>query len=97
MQSIKNHLSLVVALLSILCSIQVYIIVERAIDAYKVNLTNTYSIVVVSKKSIENNTILALNPLIQTATELAPDAIIKRLNTNMNNKNIELLKLSLPI
>jgi cell division transport system permease protein len=96
MQSIKNHISLVVALLSILFSIQVYIIVERSIDSYKQNLTDTYSIVVVSKKSVDNATMLALNPLILSSTELAPDTIIKRLNTNMNNKNIELLKLSLP-
>lgn len=96
MKSIKNHLSLIVALLSILFSIQVFIVVDRAINAYKEGLTSSYSIIVVSQKSIDNATILDFNPLIGSATELTTDNVIKRLNTNMNNKNIELLKLSLP-
>ncbi|MFA6191130.1 MAG: cell division protein FtsX [Sulfurimonas sp.] len=96
MQSIKNHISLVIALLSILFSIQIFIIVDRSIASYKQNLTNSYSMVIVSQKSIDNNTTLGFSPLISSVTELTPDSIIKRLNTNMNNKNVELLKLSLP-
>ena len=96
MKSIKNHLSLVVALLSILFSIQVFFIVERSIDAYKVNLSTNYSVIAVSQKKLTNEKIISINKLIKDVNELSPDAVIKRLNKNMKRKNVELLKLSLP-
>lgn len=96
MQSIKNHLSLVLALLSILFSMQVFIVAERSIEAYKVNLANNYSVVIVSKKSISNEDIKKINPLIATSTELTPDHVIKRLDSGIDAKNIELLKVTLP-
>ncbi|MCF6310069.1 MAG: cell division protein FtsX [Sulfurimonas sp.] len=96
MKSIKNHLSLVIALLSILFSIQVFLIVDRSINAYKENLANNYSVIAVSQKRLTNHNILSINKIISNAEELSPDSVIKRLNSDMQNKNIELLKLSLP-
>jgi len=95
-KSVKNHLSLIVALISILFSIQVFIIVDRSIEAYKQNLANNYSIVIVSEKRIMDNDILALDNMIEKVEELSPDNVIKRLNTNIDKKNINLLKLTLP-
>ncbi len=96
MKSIKNHLSLIIALLSILFSIQAFLIVDRSIDAYKKNLASNYSVIAVSQKRISDNAILSLNNIIADVEELSPDSVIKRLNSNMQSKNIELLKLSLP-
>lgn len=96
MQSIKNHLSLVIALLSIIFSIQSFIIVERSIDAYKKNLADNYSVIIVSKKKLADEKILSINKMIASAKELTPDSVINRLNKNLDAKNIELLKLSLP-
>jgi len=96
MKSIKNHISLVIALLSILFSIQVFFIVERSIDAYKTNLSSNYSIIAVSQKKLSNENILGIDKLIKDANELSPDSVIKRLNKNMKSKNRELLKLALP-
>jgi len=96
MKSIKNHLSLVIALLSILASIQIFIIVDRSIDAYKHNLANNYSLIVVSKKKLNEVTVLSRNMLISDIKELTPDNVIKRLNSGINKTNIQLLKLSLP-
>jgi len=96
MKSVKNHLSLIVALLSILASIQIFTIVDRSIDAYKNNLTNNYSVIIVSQKTLKKQTVLNINSLIANSTELTPDNVIKRLNNGMNKDNIELLKLSLP-
>jgi cell division transport system permease protein len=96
MKSIKNHLSLVIALLSILFSIQIFLIVDRSINAYNENLANNYSVIAVSQKRLTNNDILSINKIISNAEELSPDSVIKRLNSDMQNKNIELLKLSLP-
>jgi len=96
MKSVKNHLSLVIALLSILFSIQVFMIVDRSIDAYKVNLSENYSIIAVSQKKLTNNQVLNIDKLILKVEELSPDTVIQRLNTNMQSKNRELLKLALP-
>jgi cell division transport system permease protein len=96
MKSFKNHLSLVIALLGILFSLQVFMIVDRAIDAYKENLADNYSLVVVSKKNILTDDLLAKNSQFAELTELQPDSVIKKLNSNFSKKNIELLKLTLP-
>lgn len=96
MKSFKNHLSLITALLSVLFSIQIFIIVDRSIDAYKDNLANNYSVIIVSQKKLTNNNILNLNSMIRDANELSADNVIKKLNTGINSKNIELLKATLP-
>jgi cell division transport system permease protein len=96
MQSIKNHLSLVLALLSILFSMQVFIVAERSIEAYKINLANNYSVVIVSKKALTEEEIQKINPIIASSTELTPDHVIKRLDSGIDAKNIELLKVTLP-
>lgn len=95
-KSVKNHLSLIVALVSILFSIQIFIIVDRSIEAYKENLANNYSVVVVSEKNMSEREILSLDKMISKVDELSPDNVIKRLNTDIDEKNINLLKLTLP-
>jgi cell division transport system permease protein len=96
MKSLKNHLSLVIALLSILFSIQAFIIVDRSIDAYKVSLANNYSVVIVSQKRVDEKALIKKNSIISEVVEISPDSVIKKLNSGITKKNIELLKLSLP-
>ncbi|MEA1893046.1 MAG: cell division protein FtsX [Campylobacterota bacterium] len=96
MKSFKNHLSLVIALLSILFSVQIFIIVDRSIEAYKENLSNNYSVIVVSQKRVDEITVLDLSDMILDVNELSADNVIKRLNSGINSKNIEILKLTLP-
>lgn len=96
MKSFKNHLSLIVALLSILFSIQTFIIVDRAINAYKEKLVGNYSLVIVSQKRVNEKEFLQNNSLVINIDELSPDTVIKRLNSGISSKNIKLLKLSLP-
>ncbi len=96
MQSIKNHLSLVVALLSILFSIQIFTIVDRSIEAYKEKLAMNYSMVVVSQKNLKTKELRKQHKLISYLEKLSPDSIIKKLDTGMSAKNIDFLKLTLP-
>ena len=96
MKSFKNHLSLVTALLSILFSIQIFIIVDRSIEAYNESLAKNYSVIIVSQKKLDNKSILSLNSMISEVSELSADSVIKRLNSGISAKNIELLKLTLP-
>jgi len=96
MKSVKNHLSLVIALLSILFSIQIFIIVDRSIESYKENLATNYSVVVVAQKKLDSKKLIKQNPIISSVEKLSPDNIIKRLDTGMSSKNIDFLKLTLP-
>jgi len=96
MKSIRNHLSLIIALLSILASIQMFVIADRAMNAYKDNLANNYSVIIVSQKRLQKENILKINDIISDSQELTPDSVIKKLNSGMDKKNIALLKLSLP-
>jgi len=96
MKSFKNHLSLVVALLSILFSLQVFIIVDRAIEAYKENLAQNYSLVIVSQKKLDTKDLLNKTDLLLDVEELSADNVIKKLNAGISKKNMELLKLTIP-
>ena len=95
MKSFKNHTSLIVALLGILFSIQIFTIVQRAIESYEANLLQSYSVVVVSDKRLDTK-MVQKDPLIQTITPLLADHVIKKLNMDMSKRSIELLKITLP-
>ena len=96
MKSFKNHLSLVIALLSILFSLQVFTIVDRAIDAYKENLAKNYSLVVVAQKKLDVQKLQKSYSIIKSVDTIEPDSVIKKLNKGISKKNVELLKVTLP-
>ena len=96
MKSFKNHFSLVIALVGIVFAVQVFMVVERAILAYKENLAQSYSLVVVSKKNLDMQETLKKDKNFAEMTELSPDSVIKKLNADFSQKNVELLKLTLP-
>jgi len=96
MKSFKNHISLVIALVSILFSLQVFTIVERSIDAYKENLAKNYSLVIVSQKTLQKKELLDKITILSSIEQLSPDNVIEKLNTGISKKNKELLKVTLP-
>ncbi|UCM99578.1 cell division protein FtsX [Sulfurimonas sp. SWIR-19] len=96
MKSFKNHISLVIALVSILFSLQIFTIVDRSINAYKENLAKNYSLVVVSQKTLQPKELTDKITALSSVEQLSPDEIIKKLNTGISKKNIELLKITLP-
>ncbi len=96
MKSFKNHFSLIIALVSILFTIQIFTVVNRSIDAYKDKLTKNYSLVIVSQNKLLPKELKAKVPTIADVIELSPDSVIKKLNTKISKNNIELLKATLP-
>ena len=96
MKSVKNHLSLVVALVSILFTIQVFTIVDRSIHAYKEKLTKNYSLVIVSQTKLVPKELQTKVPAIANVIELSPESVIKKLNAQISKNNIALLKATLP-
>ena len=96
MKSFKNHFSLVIALLSILFSLQIFTVAQRAIDAYKINLAKNYSLVVVAEKKLDLKSLKNASGLIEDISEISPDGVIKRLNSGISKENLALLKVTLP-
>jgi cell division transport system permease protein len=96
MKSIKNHLSLILALVSILFAVQTLIVTNRAVNAYEQNLKSNYSMVLVSTKKLDQKSIKAKSPLIESLKEISVDKAIKKIDGSISEKNMQLLKLSLP-
>jgi len=96
MKSLKNHLSLIVALFSILFTLQIFFIVDRAIISYEEGLKNDYSIIVIAKTSIATEKFLTMSKIIEDAEEISPEKVIERLKDDIKTKNLSLLRLALP-
>ena len=96
MKSIKNHLSLILALVGILFAVQTLIVTNRAMDAYEKNLKTNYSVVVVSDKKLDPKSVKQRSKLIETMQKIEVDEAIKRIDASISKTNMELLKLSLP-
>jgi cell division transport system permease protein len=96
MKSFKNHLSLITALFSILFTIQIFVAVDRAIVSYEEELSKNYSIIVIANRSIKENQFTSAHPIILKSASVSVDEVLKRLTSDMKQKNIDLLKLTLP-
>ena len=96
MKSLKNHISLIVALFTVLFAVQIYVAVDRTIDAYETRLKNDYSIIVVANKALTPVEFKAMDSLIDRSEPIATDQVLQRLQGEMSKKNLELLKLTLP-
>ena len=79
MRSVKNHLSLIIALFSIVFTMQVYLLIDRTIDTYESNLNESYSIVVVSNKKADPKSFVNLSPKIVAAEEISTKQVIEKL------------------
>lgn len=96
MKSLKNHISLIVALFTVLFAVQIYVAVDRTIDAYETRLKNDYSIIVVANKALTVDEFKAMDSIIDRSEAIATDQVLQRLKGEMAPKNLELLKLTLP-
>ncbi|MEA1920019.1 MAG: cell division protein FtsX [Campylobacterota bacterium] len=96
MKSFKNHLSLITALFTILFTIQIFVAVDRSIDSYEKELSKNYSLIVISSRSIKETQFQAVHPIVLKSEQISVDDVLKRLTSDMKQKNIDLLKISLP-
>jgi cell division transport system permease protein len=81
---------------TILFSLQIFTITDRAISAYELNLQEKYSIIVVSEKTITPETFISIDSLIKSSEIITADHILNKIKAQMQQTNIELLKISLP-
>ena len=96
MKSLKNHISLIVALFTVLFAVQIYVAIDRTIAAYETRLKNDYSIIVVANKTLSEAEFKAMDNIIERSETIATDQVLDRLKGEMSKKNLDLLKLTLP-
>ncbi len=96
MKSLKNHFSLIIALFTVLASVQIYVGVDRTIAAYESHLKDDYSVIVVANKTFTDAELKAMSSMVDRSEPISTEQVLERLKGEMSPKNLELLKLTLP-
>lgn len=96
MKSLKNHLSLIIALFTVLASVQIYVAVDRTIAAYESHLKDDYSVIVVTNKLFNPSELKSMSSMIDHSEPISTAQVLERLKGEMSQKNLDLLKLTLP-
>ncbi|WP_297813302.1 cell division protein FtsX [uncultured Helicobacter sp.] len=96
MNSLKNHLSLIIPLIALLFALESILLVHRTLNDYESKLGKNYAIILASTKELK---LEILRNKISEAQDLSPidsKIILERLSKNISQANIVLLKKSLP-
>ena len=95
MKSIKNHLSLIIALFTILFMFQTYIVISKTVKSYENNLLKKYSIFIHSYVKIEEEQVKRNLNIISRIEKISKDEAVKNFTNNLSNKDLELTKAKL--
>lgn len=96
MKSLKNHLSLIIALLTVLVSTQIYISIDRTIHSYEQRLKDDYSLIVVANLEMTQDAFKSIDSMIEKADIIPTDNVLSQFKNEMSEKNIQLLQQTLP-
>jgi len=92
----REHVSLILALFTILFTLQVYFIIERTIGIYEETLKSNYSIILVSKQKLDENILKDAIKVIDRVESINPQKVVARLEDELNRGDLGELKDSLP-
>ena len=94
MKSLKDHLMFILPLFSILVGIEFFLVFDRVTNSYEQTLKDNYSILVVSKRPINENRIKQIDSRIDKIKEIKRDKIASEIANSMGNdiKGKNLLK-----
>ena len=96
MNSLKNHLSLIIPLVALLFAVESILLVNRTLNDYESKLGKNYAIILASKKELS---LESLRNKIAEAQMLSPidaEIVLERLKNNVTQANLSLLQQSLP-
>lgn len=96
MKSLKNHLSLIIALFTVLVSVEMYVAVDRTISTYESHLKNSYSIIVVTKTAMNQEAFKGMDPMIERSVPISTEHVLKTLKGEISSQNLALLGDALP-
>jgi len=92
MNYLKSHISLILALVSILFSIEVYFIFNKIVTKYSQKIANNYTVIVVSEKPLKNLKLKEISKIEPINIENS----LKNLKQNLQGFDINKLKSELP-
>jgi len=96
MNTFKSHFSLVIALVTMLLSIQSFITISRFVDDYRTSLKNDYALIVISERELKIENLKRLSPFIDHFELIDPSDAVGSLKTNLSSANYSLLQTMLP-
>ncbi len=96
MRSLRSHLSLTVALFAILFTVQIFALVIRLIDGYENKLKESYAMVLTSHVELDKQLLTSSVKGDFTLTLLSNEEILEELSSDLDKKQITLLKATLP-
>ena len=95
MLSFKSFLSFTIPLIIMLITFSIYLIVNKVVDNYKVNITNDYSIMVIANTPMATLDYIS-GIRVKEIKILNKEDIIKDVQKNLSESSLKLLKNKLP-
>ena len=96
MNTLKNHLSLIFALVTMLTAIQSVISLQHIIEDYETRIANEYAMIIVSKDPLEVENIPVMSYMIGSAERIDTTSILESVKGKFTERNEEMLKTALP-
>lgn len=96
MKFFKTHLSLILPLLFMMFAFEFILIINASLRHYEELVNKDYNIIVVSKTELEQNVLKTKIPFFSGLEPLDPKDLIERLKNDLSEKNLKVLKDSLP-
>jgi cell division transport system permease protein len=93
---IREHFSLIIALFTILFTLQIFFIVDRTVIVYEETLSDKYSMILVSQ--IEIDEVMLKNTIedVKGIEPIDPEKVLQRLQSELNKTDLGLVKKTLP-
>jgi cell division transport system permease protein len=96
MNTFKNHLSLIFALVTLLASFQFFSSFADMVDRYEASLSSEYAIIAISKEPLELEAVLERIPYASTLEPIDPGFVIEEVRESVSPDNLSYLKTALP-
>lgn len=96
MSFLRNHLSLILPLIALLFSLQLFIVIDRMVVSYENSLNDNYAIVIASENEIEQNDLENHLPQLKKLESVDPSQVLDKIRDEISATNMALLKISLP-
>ncbi|WP_331774043.1 FtsX-like permease family protein [Sulfurospirillum sp. 1612] len=96
MKSLKNHISVILSLFVLLLSVESSIVIDKIIKGQDKKMLSSYSIVVVSNKTLQLDDIQKQVSEVASISTISSEKILDKLKNDMTADNLALLKIALP-
>ena len=96
MKFIKNHLMFILPLMAILLGVEFYLVFDRTTNSYEKGLKEGYSMLVVTKKSMDLSALKMLNKHISTSEKIKRENIVEEIAKGVSKSSRKEILTSLP-